>query len=109
MNNSNVHEYSKSTQRICLCSIISIMLILLFIISPINKWFMTSMFGKLVILILLGYTIFYNIQLTNKFSSQTGVYLANGNWSPIKISIICSNIFSVFLGILILIVMQSFF
>ena len=108
MKNSNIREYSKSTQHICLCSTISIVLILLFIISPINKWFMTSTFGKFIILILLGYTIFNNIKLTNKFSLQTGVYLANDEWSPIKISIICSNIFSVFLGILILIVIQSF-
>jgi hypothetical protein len=110
MNHSNIiNEYSKSNQHICLCSTVSIVLILLFIISPLNKWVMTSMFGKLLILIILGYTTFYNIKLTNKLSNQTGVYLVNGSWSPIKINIICSSIFSLFLFILILIVIQSLF
>ena len=110
MNHSTIiNEYAKSNQHICLCSTVSIILILLFIISPLNNWFMTSLFGKIVILVLLGYTIFYNIKLTNNFSSQLGIYLANGNWSPVKTNIVCSYLFSVFLFILILIVIQSLF
>lgn len=108
MNNSNIiNEYSKSNQHICICSTVSIILILLFMISPLNNWFMTSMFGKIIILIILGYTLFYNIKLTNKFSNELGVYLASGSWSPVKTNIACSYIFSTFLFFLILIVIQS--
>ena len=67
---NNVSEYIKSSQNICMYSTVSIVLILLFIISPINKFFLTSLFGKTMILVLLAYTLYYNVTLTNKFSKQ---------------------------------------
>ena len=56
---NNINEYVKSSQHICMSSAVSIILILLFIISPINQFFLTSLFGKMVILILLAFTLCY--------------------------------------------------
>lgn len=107
--NNNIHSYIKSSQHICICSSVSIVLILLFIVSPLNQFFMTSIFGKTMILILLGYTLYYNIQLTNKISKDLNVYLLDSLWSPVKSNIICSWIFSLFLIVLILSIVRILF
>ena len=104
-----VTEYAKSSEHICLCSTISICLILIFIFSPLNTFLMTSRIAKLIILMILIYTLFYNIKFTNIFSNKINVSLANGQWNPIKTNIMCSYIFSFFLFILILSVIRSIF
>lgn len=103
---SGVEEYVKSSENICVNSIISIMLIFLFIISPINKFIMTSFIGKICILILLGYTFYLNILLTNKFSKNFNLTLLNGKWNMYKTNLTCSYIFSIFLFVLLLSVVR---
>ena len=106
---NSIQTYAKSSEHVCLCSTMSIILIFLFIISPLNQFFMTSIFGKTVILVLLFYTCYYNIQLTNKLSKEQNVYLTDGVSSPLKTNIICSWIFSLFLLILILSIIRRGF
>ena len=106
---NNVREYVDSSQSICMYSTISIVLILLFIISPINKFFLTSLFGKTVILVLLAYTLYYNVVLTNKFTNQLNIYLVDGTWNSIKTNVTCSYIFSLFLFVLFLSVIRTLF
>jgi hypothetical protein len=103
-----IKQYAKSNQHICLCTTTSIVLIFLFVISPLNKFFMTSVFGKIAILFLLGYTLYYNIYLTNKLSTQYNIHLLNGSWDQIKTNVSCSHVFSLFLIILILSIVYSF-
>lgn len=105
----NIRDYVESSQNICMYSTVSIVLILLFIISPINKFFLTSLFGKSVILVLLGYTLYYNVVLTNNFTNQLNIYLADGTWNSIKTNVTCSYIFSLFLFVLFLSVVRTFF
>ena len=110
MNSSTIiTDYAKSSKHICLCSTISICLILIFMFSPMNNFIMTSAIGKVTILILLAYTLFYNVKLTNIFSSKITPYLDNtDNSSSVKTNIMCSYIFSFFLLILIISVIRSF-
>jgi len=105
----NVRDYVESSQSICMYSTLSIVLILLFIISPINKFFLTSLFGKSVILVLLGYTLYYNVILTNKFTNELNIYLADGTWNSIKTNVACSYLFSLFLFVLFLSVIRTLF
>jgi len=102
-------QYAKATQNICMSLAIAIFLIILFMMTPLNTFLLSSIFGKTIILILLGYTIFYNIQQTNKFSKEFNVSLISGNWNAIKTNIICSYIFTLFLIILLLSVIRKFF
>lgn len=104
----NITQYAKSTQHVCICTTISIILILLFIISPLSYFFMTSLIGKIIILFLLGYTLYYNIILTNKVSSQFHIYMLDGTWCPMKTNVTCSYIFSLFLIILIFSILYRF-
>ena len=102
-------EYAKTTQNVCLCISISAFLILLFIMTPLNSFMLSSIFGKVIILILLGYTIFYNVTKTNKFAKNFNVELTSGGWDPIKTNIASSYIFTGFLLVLMLAVLQQLF
>ena len=111
MNSSStmIIEYAKSTQNVCLCLSISIFLIILFILSPLNSFFLSSFFGKIVILILLGYTIFFNVTKTIKFSNDFNISLHTDNWNPVKTNIVYSYIFTGFLLVLALTIFKQFF
>jgi len=111
MNSSSsmIVEYAKSTQNVCLCLSISTFLIMLFIMSPLNSFILSSFFGKIIILILLGYTIFYNITKTLKFSNDFNINIFSGDWNPIIMNVMCSYVFSGFLMILLLTILQKLF
>jgi hypothetical protein len=102
-------EYAKSTQNVCLCLAVSTFLIILFMLTPIKSFFLSSIFGKVIILTLLGYTLYYNIIQTNKFSNNFKISLTSGDWDVIKTNIICSYIFSIFLLVLMLSVIKNMF
>ena len=106
---SIITEYAKSTQNVCLCISISAFLIILFIMTPLNSFLLSSIFGKVIILALLGYTIFYNVKKTNIFANNFNVDLSAGEWDPIKTNIMCSYVFTGFLLVLFLTVLQQLF
>ena len=102
-----VVEYAKATQNVCTSLAVAIFLIILFMMTPINSFLLSSIFGKIIILILLGYIIYYNIQQTNKFSKEFNISLTSGNWNAIKSNISCSYIFTLFVVILFLSVVRK--
>lgn len=102
-------EFAKSTQNVCMCSALSIFFIVLFMMTPLNTFFLSSIFGKIIILTLLGYTLYYSIYKTNKFSNDFTVNLSSGNWNALKTNIMCSYIFSFFLLVLMLSVIRKMF
>jgi hypothetical protein len=104
-----VVEFAKSTQNVCMCLGISIILIMVFMMTPLNSFLLSSIFGKVIILTLLGYTLYYNISQTNKFSNNFNISLTDGNWDALKINIGCSYVFSGFLLVLMLSVVRKIF
>jgi hypothetical protein len=108
-NSSLIIEYAKATQNVCLCISISAFLIILFMMTPLNSFILSSIIGKLIILLLLGYTIYYNVTKTNIFANNFNVDMLSNSWNPIKTNIACSYIFSGFLLILIFTVLQKLF
>jgi len=106
---SIITEYAKTTQNVCLCISISAFLIILFVMTPLNSFLLSSIFGKVIILSLLGYTIFYNVTKTNKFAQNFNVDLTSGGWDPIKTNIASSYIFTGFLLVLMMAVLQQLF
>jgi hypothetical protein len=106
----NLTIFTDVTKKICLCSFASMTLIILFIISPLSNFFKTSLFMKIVSVVILGYTIYLNFIQTNLLRNVT----MNNSTSPdvksqINMNIICSYIFSLFLVMLLFFVMKSFF
>jgi hypothetical protein len=102
-------EFAKATQNVCLCLGVSVILIILFMITPLNTFILSSIFGKVIILSLLGYTLYYNTQQTNKFVNNFDIDLWNDNWNPLKTNVLCSYVFSIFLlGLFISVVRMMF-
>lgn len=104
----NLLIFTDSTKRICTCSTISIFLIILFIISPLSNFFMTSSLMKIVILIILSYTIYLNIIQTNYLRTATDTAKSEIIMSQLNTNIMCSYIFTLFLGLMGIFVIKSF-
>ena len=104
----NLIIFTDSTKKICTCSAVSIFLIILFIISPLSNFFMTSMLMKIIILIILSYTIYLNMIQTNYLRSATNVVNSENVMSQLNTNILCSYIFTLFLGLMGIFVIKSF-
>jgi hypothetical protein len=111
--NSNEHfslnTFTDTTKRVCTCSAISIFLIVLFIISPLSSFFLTSVFMKIVTILILAYTLYLNSQQTEYLRKANQQKISNEISSQLSINIICSYIFTLFIGLLIIFVIKSFF
>ena len=105
----NLIIFTDSTKKICTCSAISIFLIILFIISPLSNFFITSSLMKIVVLIILAYTIYLNTLQTNSLRAASGFVKSENVMSQLNINIICSYIFTLFLGLLGIFVIKTFF
>lgn len=98
-----------NTNKACTCTALSIFFILLFVLSPLHKYFFISLFMKIATLFLLAYTIYLNAQQT--------IYLRNKNLETQKeelskhlnTNIICSHILTLFVFLLFLFVVKSIF
>lgn len=104
----NLMIFTDSTKKICTCSAVSIALIVLFIISPLSNFFLTSTLMKIIILIILVYTIYLNTIQTNSLRSATSYVKSENVMSQLNINIMCSYVFTLFLGLLCIFVMKSF-
>ena len=105
----NIDSSTDVTKKVCLCSFVSIVLITLFIISPLSSFVITSTFMKIIILIILGYTIYLNNHQTNILSLSKKSSNTPEIQSQLSTNIICSYVFTLFLGILLIFVIKSFF
>lgn len=93
-------QYAKSTQNVCLYLAVLALLIIVFILSPLNQHIISSVFGKAIILCLLAYMMFYNIKQTNIFANNFNISFFELKWSPVKSNIACSYIFTLCLFLL---------
>ena len=101
--------FTDTTKKVCTCSAISIFLIVLFIISPLSSFFLTSIFMRIIIIILLAYTIYLNSQQTTYLRNASQLKLTNEISTQLNINIICSYVFTLFIGLLVIFVLKSFF
>jgi hypothetical protein len=105
----NLMIFTDETKKVCLCSATSIFLIVLFIISPLSNFFTTSLLMKIVTLIILVYTIYLNNKQTNLLRDASLVVGSENVKSQLNLNIICSYVFTIFIGLLIIFVIKSFF
>ena len=103
-------EFAKSTQNVCKCLGLSVILIVLFMMTPLNNFILSSIIGKIAILTLLVYTLYYNTVQTNKFVNnyKVSIWNKNDNWDPLKTNVLCNYVFSFFLLVLIFSVIRKF-
>jgi hypothetical protein len=105
----NLTIFTDITKNICMCSAVSITIIVFFIISPLSNFFKTSLFMKIIALIILGYTIYLNTKQTNLLRNASINSPTEEIKSQLNINIICSYVFTIFIGLLIIFVIKSFF
>jgi len=105
----NLMIFTNETKKVCLCSATSIFLIVLFIISPLSNFFTTSLLMKIVILLILVYTIYLNNKQTHSLRQASSFINSEKLKSQLNLNIICSYVFTVFIGLLIIFVIKSFF
>ena len=105
----NLMIFTDSTKKVCMCSATSIFIIVLFIISPLSNLFKTSLFMKLIALILLIYTIYLNNYQTNLLRNASQSNNSDEIKSQLNMNILCSYVFTFFLGLLVIFLFKSFF
>lgn len=95
-----------STKKACMCLILAIILIILFIISPLRNFIITSFVMKLITLVLLGYTIYLNNDQITALKSTTSE--SEQITSQVNVNILCSYVFTLFIGLLLFYTSKSF-
>lgn len=105
---ANLSIFTNSTKKICMCSFISIFLIILFVISPLSNFFKTSILMRLITLLILFYTLYLNNIQTNSLREVNLDSKSEQIKSQININIICSYVFTLFLSLLAIFVIKSF-
>lgn len=101
-----INSYVNSCKTTCICTVVSIVLIFIFMLSPMKRFFFSSIIGKLAILVILGYAILNNVKTTFAFSK---VVLNEDITSVKNTNLLCGAIFSLLLFFLFLSVVRSFF
>jgi len=109
INPTQISGYNDHTKTICLCSFGSIMIVILFILSPLSNFFKTSLFMKVIALIILAYTIYLILIQTNNLKGIINTDKPQHITAQINTNIICSYIFTIFLVILFISITKSFF
>ena len=105
----NLMIFTNETKKICSCSISSIVLIILFILSPLSNLFLTSMFMKIIILTILIYTIYLNNHQTKLLQQASLAVNSDLVKSQLSMNLICSYVFTIFICLLVNFVIKSFF
>jgi len=106
-----IKEYSITMRNITLLTGFSIILILLFIISPLKNIFIISFLGKIICIFILLFVLYKNFLATLDLQKNMNEY--SNLINEIKMNVIYSYVFSIFVFLLLLsvirILFQSFF
>ena len=101
--------FSDKSKKICMCTFISMVLIIIFMVSPISNLIKTSAFMKVIILILLFYTVKLNLEQIGVLRASVNNVSSQQVMQQINLNTICGYAFIVFVGVLILLIIKSFF
>jgi hypothetical protein len=105
----NLTIFTDSTKKMCMCSATAIIIIIFFVITPLSSFYKTSFLMKLVALLLLIYTFYLNNYQTNLLRAASQNSKNEKINSQLNINIICSYVFTIFIGLLIIFIIKSFF
>jgi hypothetical protein len=102
INQFNAEIYNKYTKNICLSSTISIILILIFILSPLKKIFLISYFCKFIIILICIYIFCESIRQISMLKNLDSSLHSNEMNLHINSNLFCSYLFIIFIGLLII-------
>jgi hypothetical protein len=104
------HLFNDKTKYVCNCIFIVVFLILVFVISPLNKFTNISIAVRVIVLFILGYSIYLNLQQTQIMNNITKENNLSSNFnSHLSLNIIGGYVFSFFILVLLFFIINSFF
>ena len=103
----NLKIFTDDTKSICMCTAIAIVIIILFVISPLSNFFKTSLLMKLISISIIGYILFLNYTQTNLLRAASSVTESEAIRAQLNSNIITSYIFSFFIGLLAIFTFKS--
>ena len=105
---SNFKELAFNTKTICLCTITSILLIVMFVLSPLRQYVKTSLLMKTITVGVLGYTVYLGVLQINvlKASSNSA---SEELISQLNMNIYSNYVFIVFICILLFLLVKRVF
>jgi hypothetical protein len=102
-------NYSKDSKQVSICTTISLILLFVFILTPLSSYVTMCFITKIIVFIILAYALYQNLNITYKFSKATNISYLDGNSSDIKNNMICSYVYSIFILFLMITVVRSIF
>jgi predicted tellurium resistance membrane protein TerC len=105
---SPLESYSQQSKYICISTTIIVIILLLFVLSPLKNYF-NRFYALLITCIILIITIYSNYTNTIYLASSTNTNIFSNEWNQTKGNIICSHFFSVLLLVLLLSVVRMAF
>jgi hypothetical protein len=106
---SIIAQYVKATKYTTLLLGVSSILIILFVVSPLNSYFLPAFIAKVLILLLLGYIIYNKTIQTNKIISDFKINMFDDEWNTVKTNIVFNYLFSGVVIILMYTIINKFF
>ena len=104
-----LHAFSDNTKYVCILTILGLFLIITLIISPLNIIGWRLNVGKIVIILLLGYALYYNFSETHNFLKSVEGIFDNPEFAGIRNNMLLSHLFSLFILILIMYIIKTIF
>jgi len=108
-NSKYLMDYAESTKLTCIYTGIVIILILIFMVSPLRGIIGSPFLVNSVIVLLLGYIILKNIINTYALKESYNIDFSTSDWSKIKTAIIGGYVFSLFIVFLQMAVLRNIF
>jgi hypothetical protein len=105
----NFKIFTEKTKQICLITTTSIIIVIMFAVTPLSNYTKLSFIMKFISIILMGYIIYLNYSQTELLRSASLVTESEQIKSQLKKNIMCSYAFTLFIGLLIIFVLKSFF
>ena len=106
---SSLNIFTDSTKKICMCTGASILLIVLFVLSPLSNIFLVSPLMKIIAATALVYTAYLNSQQTLLLQNAKNNVTSQQLISQLNINLVCSYTFTVFIGLLAFFTIKSLF
>lgn len=107
--NSEFNIFTNVTKEVCMYSFIALILIIIFILTPLSKIVVMAAFIKIIIVGILSYTIYLNYLQTNSLRNANMKNKNEQIVSQMNMNIMCSYVFTFFLALLTIFVIKSFF
>ena len=106
---SSLNIFTDSTKKMCMCTGISILLILLFVLTPLSNIFLISPLMKILATTALVYAIYLNNHQISLLIAAKDTASSPQIISQLNVNLICSYTFTIFIGLLAFYTIKSLF